>query len=208
MGQIFSYTTTSINPNQQISFPTDQNKNTNPSNDDSENNKANNNLNKRVQLTHVHLRKAKLIFFYQRYPNCSVLEGYFPDVQFNEHNTAQLLSWFSNFREYYYMEMEKFAKRALEEGVNCQEEAFVTSESKIYKQINQHFNKNNVFKAPENFQFVVQKTLREFFTALQQQKNLEEPSWEELIKEVIKQLDEPIPNYFRESKFDEMVENI
>jgi len=46
MGQIFSYTTTSINPNQQISFPTDQNKNTNPSNDDSENNKANNNLNK------------------------------------------------------------------------------------------------------------------------------------------------------------------
>ncbi|CAK5056954.1 unnamed protein product [Meloidogyne enterolobii] len=90
MGQIFSYPTTPINPNLQISFPTDQNKNTSPSNSDSERNKANNNLNKRVQLTHVHLRKAKLIFFYQRYPNISVLEGYFPDVQFNEHNTAQV----------------------------------------------------------------------------------------------------------------------
>nr|CAD2189371.1 unnamed protein product [Meloidogyne enterolobii] len=174
MGQIFSYPTTPINPNQQISFPTEQNKNTSPSNSDSESIKADNNLNNRVHLTHVHLRKAKLIFFYQRYPNFSVLEGYFQDVQFNEHNTAQIV---------------------------------VTSESKIFKQINQHFNKNNVFEVPESFQFVVQKTLREFFTALQQQKNLEEPSWEELIKEVIKQLDEPIPNYFRESKFDEMFEN-
>ncbi|CAK5060267.1 unnamed protein product [Meloidogyne enterolobii] len=124
MGQIFSYPTTPINPNQQISFPTEQNKNTSPSNSDSESIKADNNLNNRVHLTHVHLRKAKLIFFYQRYPNFSVLEGYFQDVQFNEHNTAQLLNWFSNFREFYYMKMEKFAKQAIYEGINDQEEAY------------------------------------------------------------------------------------
>jgi len=46
----------------------------------------------------MHLRKAKLMFFYVRYPSSSVLKVYFPDVRFNKHNTAQLIKWFSNFR--------------------------------------------------------------------------------------------------------------
>lgn len=49
-------------------------------------------------LTHVHLRKAKLMFFYTRYPSSSVLKSYFPDINFNKSNTAQLVKWFSNFR--------------------------------------------------------------------------------------------------------------
>uniref|UniRef100_A0A7I4YCJ8 Prospero domain-containing protein n=1 Tax=Haemonchus contortus TaxID=6289 RepID=A0A7I4YCJ8_HAECO len=52
-------------------------------------------------LTPVHLRKAKLMFFYTRYPNSTLLKSYFPDVRFNKNNTAQLVKWFSNFRFVY-----------------------------------------------------------------------------------------------------------
>ena len=49
-------------------------------------------------LTPLHLRKAKLMFFYTRYPNSAVLKIFFPDVRFNKLTTAQLVKWFSNFR--------------------------------------------------------------------------------------------------------------
>lgn len=49
-------------------------------------------------LTPMHLRKAKLMFFWCRYPSSSVLKTFFPDVNFNKNNTAQLVKWFSNFR--------------------------------------------------------------------------------------------------------------
>uniref|UniRef100_A0A1I8BAD0 Prospero domain-containing protein n=1 Tax=Meloidogyne hapla TaxID=6305 RepID=A0A1I8BAD0_MELHA len=163
-------------PHHQIFRSPERNQGESPSGDDSggDNNYfGNNNEINRSQLTHVHLRKAKLMFFYQRYPSSSVLKSYFPDVQFNKHNTAQII---------------------------------VTPEAEIFKQLNQHYNKNNVFEPPERLQFVVQETLREFFTALQQQKDLE-PSWKKSIYKIIQQLDEPIPDYFRDSQFVEMLEN-
>ena len=49
-------------------------------------------------LTPIHLRKAKLMFFYTRYPSSALLKSYFPDIRFNKNNTAQLVKWFSNFR--------------------------------------------------------------------------------------------------------------
>ena len=49
-------------------------------------------------LTSVHLRKAKLMFFYARYPSSSALKVFFPDVRFNKLITAQVVKWFSNFR--------------------------------------------------------------------------------------------------------------
>ncbi|KAG7174025.1 Homeobox protein prospero-like 2 [Homarus americanus] len=52
-------------------------------------------------LTPMHLRKAKLMFFFVRYPSSSVLKTYFPDIKFNKNNTAQLVKWFSNFRCFY-----------------------------------------------------------------------------------------------------------
>ncbi|KAJ6637219.1 Homeobox protein prospero [Pseudolycoriella hygida] len=48
-------------------------------------------------LTPMHLRKAKLMFFWVRYPSSQVLKMYFPDIKFNKNNTAQLVKWFSNF---------------------------------------------------------------------------------------------------------------
>ena len=46
----------------------------------------------------MHLRKAKLMFFWTRYPSSAVIKMYFPDIKFNKNNTAQLVKWFSNFR--------------------------------------------------------------------------------------------------------------
>ena len=53
-------------------------------------------------LTPMHLRKAKLMFFWCRYPSSSVLKTFFPDVKFNKNNTAQLVKWFSNFRSVHF----------------------------------------------------------------------------------------------------------
>uniref|UniRef100_A0A183C5B2 Prospero domain-containing protein n=1 Tax=Globodera pallida TaxID=36090 RepID=A0A183C5B2_GLOPA len=137
----------------------------------------------RTTLTHMHLRKAKLMFFYQRYPSSSLLKSYFPDVHFTKHNTAQLVKWFSNFREFFYMQMEKFAKQALAEGVKRADEIY----------------------APERLLLVIEETLREFFNALKQGRDVE-PSWKKAIYKVIQQLDEPIPEFFREPQFVELLE--
>uniref|UniRef100_A0A914IBD4 Prospero domain-containing protein n=1 Tax=Globodera rostochiensis TaxID=31243 RepID=A0A914IBD4_GLORO len=159
----------------------------------------------RTTLTHMHLRKAKLMFFYQRYPSSSLLKSYFPDVHFTKHNTAQLVKWFSNFREFFYMQMEKFAKQALAEGVKRADEIYVSTESEVFKQLQQHYNKNNAFQAPERLLLVIEETLREFFNALKQGRDVE-PSWKKAIYKVIQQLDEPIPEFFREPQFVELLE--
>ena len=51
-----------------------------------------------AQLSSMHLRKAKLMFFYTRYPSSALLKAFFPDVRFDKKTTAQLVKWFSNFR--------------------------------------------------------------------------------------------------------------
>ena len=40
-------------------------------------------------LSPVHLRKAKLMFFYVRYPNSAILKTYFRDIRFNKNNTGE-----------------------------------------------------------------------------------------------------------------------
>lgn len=78
-------------------------------------------------LTPTHLRKAKLMFFYVRYPNSSTLKECFRDVHFNKNNTAQLVKWFSNFREFYYIQMEKFARDAVADNrITCKEDIVVS----------------------------------------------------------------------------------
>ncbi|KAI6201505.1 Prospero domain-containing protein [Aphelenchoides besseyi] len=151
-------------------------------------------------LTHVHLRKAKLMFFYTRYPNSSVLKSYFPDISFNKHNTAQLVKWFSNFREFYYMQMEKYAKQALAEGIQDENEISVTTDSEIYRTLNQHYNRNNFITPPESLPNVIEETLKEFFRALRDGRDAE-PSWKKAIYKIINQLDEQIPECFKSPLF-------
>ncbi|XP_066945559.1 homeobox protein prospero isoform X1 [Macrobrachium rosenbergii] len=156
-------------------------------------------------LTPMHLRKAKLMFFYVRYPSSSVLKTYFPDIKFNKNNTAQLVKWFSNFREFYYIQMEKYARQALSEGVKNSEDILVNSDAEIMRALNLHYNRNNHLEIPEHFRYVVEQTLKEFFKAIQEQKDAES-SWKKAIYKVIARLDEPVPEYFKSPTFLEQLE--
>lgn len=147
-------------------------------------------------LTPMHLRKAKLMFFFVRYPSSAILKVYFPDVQFNKNNTAQLVKWFSNFREFYYIQMEKYARQAIAEGCKHAEELSVTTDSELYRVLNAHYNRNNQIDVPENFRLTVEATLREFFLAISANKDAE-PSWKKPIYKVIARMDDAIPEYFK-----------
>ncbi|CAF4995927.1 unnamed protein product, partial [Rotaria magnacalcarata] len=129
-----------------------------------------------ITLTSLHLRKAKLMFFYTRYPSSSVLKVYFPDVRFNKLITAQLVKWFSNFREFFYIQIEKYSRQYLAEGIRNIEDLIITTDSDLYRVLNLHYNRSNQIDVPISFRDVVQSTLREFSHAIQQQKDLE-PSW-------------------------------
>ncbi|KAI5740550.1 hypothetical protein M8J76_004958 [Diaphorina citri] len=161
-------------------------------------------------LTPMHLRKAKLMFFWVRYPSSAVLKMYFPDIKFNKNNTAQLVKWFSNFREFYYIQMEKYARQAVSEGVLHAEDLHVSGECEIYRVLNLHYNRNNHIEVcgpqvPTNFRFVIEQTLREFFKAIQDGKD-QEPSWKKSIYKIISRMDDPVPEYFKSPNFLEQLE--
>ncbi len=97
-------------------------------------------------LTPTHLRKAKLMFFYTRYPSSALLRQHFLDVKFNRHNTSQIIKWFSNFREFYYIQMEKFARQAMSDGVDKSEDLLVIRDMELFRTLNMHYNKSNEFQ--------------------------------------------------------------
>jgi hypothetical protein len=83
------------------------------------------------------------MFFYTRYPSSTILRNYFPDVKFNKANTAQLVKWFSNFREFFYIQIEKYARQYLNEGMQSCDDFHVTLDSEIFRVLNLHYNRNN-----------------------------------------------------------------
>jgi len=54
-----------------------------------------------------------------------------------------LLLLFSVLREFYYIQMEKYARQAITEGVKSAEEIHVALDSEIYRVLNLHYNRNN-----------------------------------------------------------------
>lgn len=156
-------------------------------------------------LSPMHLRKAKLMFFWVRYPSSAVLKMYFPDIKFNKNNTAQLVKWFSNFREFYYIQMEKYARQAISEGIKNADDLHVSIDCDIYRVLNLHYNRNNHIEVPTNFRYVVEQTLREFFKAIQTGKD-QEQSWKKSIYKVISRLDDPVPENFKTPHFLEQLE--
>lgn len=156
-------------------------------------------------LTPMHLRKAKLMFFFVRYPSSAILKMFFPDIKFNKNNTAQLVKWFSNFREFYYIQMEKYARQSLSEGVKNSEELRVGNDSELLRVLNLHYNRNNHIDVPENFRYVSEQTLREFFKAVQSGKDTEQ-SWKKAIYKIIARLDDNVPEYFKSPNFLEQLE--
>ncbi|XP_038583459.1 prospero homeobox protein 1-like [Micropterus salmoides] len=147
-------------------------------------------------LTTNHLKKAKLIFFYTRYPSSLVLKMCFHDVQFTRCITSQLIKWFSNFREFYYIQMEKFARHALTEGVADVRGLTVGRESELFRALNMHYNKANDFQVPNRFLEVAEITLREFYVAISMGKD-RDPSWKKAIYKVICKLDSEVPAEFK-----------
>ncbi|XP_075590101.1 homeobox protein prospero isoform X2 [Dermatophagoides farinae] len=156
-------------------------------------------------LSPMHLRKAKLMFFYVRYPSSSILKMFFPDIKFNKNNTAQLVKWFSNFREFYYIQMEKYARQALSEGIKSADDLHVTDDCELLRVLNLHYNRSNHIAIPENFRSVSETTLREFFKSLQQNKDTEQ-SWKKAIYKIIARLDDNVPEYFKNPNFMEQLE--
>ncbi|XP_019909694.2 prospero homeobox protein 2 [Esox lucius] len=155
-------------------------------------------LNIQEGLTPNHLKKAKLMFFYTRYPSSNVLKTFFPDVKFNRCITSQLIKWFSNFREFYYIQMEKFARQAIVDGVNNVKDMSVSRDSELFRALNMHYNKANDFQVPERFLEVAEITLQEFFNAISTAKD-SDPSWKKAIYKVICKLDSDVPDEFKSS---------
>lgn len=50
------------------------------------------------------------------------------------------------FREFYYNQMEKFARQALAEGITDRNDIFVSKDSELFKVLNTHYNRNNHIK--------------------------------------------------------------
>uniref|UniRef100_M4A6A2 Prospero homeobox 1a n=1 Tax=Xiphophorus maculatus TaxID=8083 RepID=M4A6A2_XIPMA len=147
-------------------------------------------------LSPNHLKKAKLMFFYTRYPSSNMLKMFFSDVKFNRCITSQLIKWFSNFREFYYIQMEKFARQAINEGVTAVEDLTVSRDAELFRALNMHYNKANDFEVPDRFLEVAQVTLREFFNAIVAGKDAD-PSWKKAIYKVICKLDSDVPEVFK-----------
>ncbi|XP_033504671.1 prospero homeobox protein 1-like isoform X2 [Epinephelus lanceolatus] len=147
-------------------------------------------------LSPNHLKKAKLMFFYTRYPSSNMLKMFFSDVKFNRCITSQLIKWFSNFREFYYIQMEKFARQSINDGVTGVEELGVSRDSELFRALNMHYNKANDFEVPERFLEVAEITLREFFNAIVAGKDVD-PSWKKAIYKVICKLDSEVPEIFK-----------
>uniref|UniRef100_A0A8C6WM49 Prospero homeobox 2 n=1 Tax=Neogobius melanostomus TaxID=47308 RepID=A0A8C6WM49_9GOBI len=157
-------------------------------------------LNIQEGLTPSHLKKAKLMFFYTRYPSSNVLKTYFPDVKFNRCITSQLIKWFSNFREFYYIQMEKFARQSIVEGVSDVKDITVSRDSELFRALNMHYNKANDFHVPDRFLEVAEITLQEFYSAVSASKD-SDPSWKKAIYKVICKLDSEVPDEFKTSSY-------
>uniref|UniRef100_A0A3Q3VZX9 Prospero domain-containing protein n=1 Tax=Mola mola TaxID=94237 RepID=A0A3Q3VZX9_MOLML len=151
-------------------------------------------------LTPSHLKKAKLMFFYTRYPSSNVLKTFFPDVKFNRCITSQLIKWFSNFREFYYIQMEKFARQAIVDGVSDVKDITVSRDSELFRALNMHYNKANDFHVPDRFLEVAEITLHEFYNAIAATKD-SDPSWKKAIYKVICKLDSDVPEEFKTSSY-------
>ena len=50
---------------------------------------------------------------------------------------------FENFREFFYIQMEKYARQHLAEGIRHAEELHVDTDSEIFRALNSHYNRNN-----------------------------------------------------------------
>ncbi|XP_024897867.1 prospero homeobox protein 2 isoform X2 [Pteropus alecto] len=120
--------------------------------------------------------------------------------KFNRCITSQMIKWFSNFREFYYIQMEKFARQAISDGVTNPKMLVVLRDSELFRALNMHYNKGNDFEVPDCFLEIASLTLQEFFRAVSMGKD-SDPSWKKPIYKIISKLDSDIPEIFKSSSY-------
>ena len=67
--------------------------------------------------------------------NISLLQ--LDDIAYNNKNFC------FNSREFFYIQMEKYARQALQEGVKDERELLVNDDHELYRVLNVHYNRNN-----------------------------------------------------------------
>ncbi|KAM5240580.1 prospero homeobox protein 2 isoform 2-T2 [Hipposideros larvatus] len=120
--------------------------------------------------------------------------------KFNRCITSQMIKWFSNFREFYYIQMEKFARQAISDGVTNPKMLVVLRDSELFRALNMHYNKGNDFEVPDCFLEIASLTLQEFFRAISTGKD-SDPSWKKPIYKIISKLDSDIPEILKSSSY-------
>ncbi|EUB65099.1 Homeobox protein prospero [Echinococcus granulosus] len=147
-------------------------------------------------LSDEHLRKAKLMFLYARYPNSAYLKYFFPEVTFNRYNTAQLVKWFSNFREFFYINVERYTRALVAEGVRSPELIRIMPKFGLYKTLIVHYNRGMKSETPAEFIVMVEMTVLEFFIAIITGAD-RHSAWKKKIYKTIALFDLPVPEHFR-----------
>uniref|UniRef100_A0A095BZ55 Homeobox protein prospero n=1 Tax=Schistosoma haematobium TaxID=6185 RepID=A0A095BZ55_SCHHA len=88
-------------------------------------------------------------------------------------------------REFYYIQMEKYARVAISEGIRIADEIHVTIESEIYRALNLHYNRNQQLEA------LISNTLVMFVRLCSHNSSLQ------AIKLYSCQMDQPVPEFFK-----------
>uniref|UniRef100_A0A3B5BE91 Prospero homeobox protein 1-like n=1 Tax=Stegastes partitus TaxID=144197 RepID=A0A3B5BE91_9TELE len=130
-------------------------------------------------LSPCHLKKAKLMFFYTRYPSSNTLKTYFPDVKV------------SLMFNYFRLCLRDGAPRLGRES-----QLRVGRDTELYRILNMHYNKSNIYQVPERFIEVSEVALREFYSAIWTGRD-SDPCWKKGIYKIICKLDSPLPDAFR-----------
>ncbi|CAH8521595.1 unnamed protein product [Schistosoma bovis] len=151
---------------------------------------------KTATLSAAHLKKAKMMFMYSRYPTSSLLKSYFPKVCFNRGSTAQLVKWFSNFREFFYIQIEKFVRQQKATGLKKADDIRLSREHELIRSMETHFNKGDEIETPKEFLEAIQITVWEFADAILNERDVNS-SWKKTIYKKISILDIQFPEFFK-----------
>ncbi|XP_055794964.1 prospero homeobox protein 1-like isoform X2 [Salvelinus fontinalis] len=159
-----------------------------------------------VKVLHTHSSNTLKTYFPDvkvlHKPSSNTLKTYFPDVKFNRCVTSQLIKWFSNFREFFYIQMERFARQAARDGAPClgrdsrETPLRLGRDTELYRILNMHYNKSNDYQIPDRFVEIAELALREFYTAIQTGRD-SDPCWKKSIYKIVCKLDSPVPDSFR-----------
>lgn len=122
-----------------------------------------------LELAPSHVKKAKLMFFWSRYPDTVQLKTYFPDIQDNA-KFILLERRFRGFRNFFFNQLERYAWQAINDGVNNADDLCVNKKSEIYKLLKSHFDQSNCINVPDRFREVIEFTLRAYFCHIQSAK--------------------------------------